>query len=375
MTQRKNKKIILLLGLGFFLLILIFIIRYFSLFWGIVVDKNINIKKDKEGAINVLLLGIGGGSHDGPNLTDTIILASINTEKNIVNLVSIPRDLYIPSFKGKINRVYAVAEEKEKGKGTLLSKSVINSVTGVRPDYVVVIDFSGFVKLVDLLGGIDVNVQNTLIDNEYPLAGFENELCNHTDDGIASFSAQIATGSATEPDIFPCRYNTLRVDAGLQHMNGDLALKFVRSRHAEGAEGTDFARSNRQQLVINAVRDKVLSLGTLANPIKVFGIIDILTGHITMDIEENEIDDFIKLAKNLKDAEITNHVLDIGDETTGRSGLLTHPDISEDYSYQWVLAPRLGRDNFSEIKEYIACITSGQLCEITEDGISKKPNN
>lgn len=369
MKQRKKKKIFLFVLLGIFIMVAIFVIRFFSLFWGVVVDKNIQIKKNEQGMVNILLLGIGGGAHDGPNLTDTIILASLDPKKNTVNLISIPRDLYVPALKGKINRVYSDGEEKGKGNGILLVKSAINSVTGIKPDYAVVIDFSGFVKLVDLLGGIDVVVKNPLTDYEYPVTGLENELCGYEEDGIASFSAQIATGSATEPEIFPCRYETLHVDAGEVHMDGEFALKFVRSRHAIGEEGTDFARSARQQAVINAVRTKVLSLGTLTNPVKIFGIIDILTDHIKMDIAENEIDDFIKLAQKMKDARITNYVLDMGDERSSRPGLLIHPDISEEYGFQWVLAPRLGRDDFSEIKEYIMCIILGKNCEVTEEAV------
>lgn len=375
MKQRKKKKIFLLVLLGALIIVAIFVIRFFSLFWGVVVDKNIQIKKNEQGMVNILLLGIGGGAHDGPNLTDTIILASLDPKKNTVNLISIPRDLYIPALKGKINRVYSDGEEKGKGNGILLVKSAINSVTGIKPDYAVVIDFSGFVKLVDLLGGIEVIVKNPLTDYEYPVTGLENELCGYEEDGIASFSAQISTGSATEPEIFPCRYETLHVDAGEVHMDGELALKFVRSRHAIGEEGTDFARSARQQAVINAVRTKVLSLGTLTNPVRIFGIIDILTDHIKMDIAENEIDDFIKLAQKMKDARITNYVLDMGDERSSRPGLLIHPDISAEYGFQWVLAPRLGRDDFSEIKEYIMCIILGKNCEVTERAvIVSEPN-
>ncbi len=375
MKQRKKKKIFLIVFLPISILIVLIIIRFFSLFWGVVVDKNIHIKKNEQGVINILLLGIGGGAHDGPNLTDTIILASLDPKKNTVNLIAIPRDLYVPALKGKINRVYSDGEEKGKGKGILLVKSAINSVTGIKPDYVVVIDFSGFVKLVDLLGGIDVMVKNPLTDYEYPITGSENELCGYEQDSIASFSAQIATGSATEPEIFPCRYETLHVDAGDIHMDGELALKFVRSRHAIGMEGTDFARSARQQAVINAVRSKVLSLGTLTNPVKIVGIIDILTDHIKMDIAENEIDDFIKLAQKMKDAKITNYVLDMGDERVARPGLLVHPDISEEYGFQWVLAPRLEGNDFSEIKEYITCIVLGKVCEVTKNAvIVSEPN-
>ena len=98
MKQRKKKKIFLLVLLGALIIVAIFVIRFFSLFWGVVVDKNIQIKKNEQGMVNILLLGIGGGAHDGPNLTDTIILASLDPKKNTVNLISIPRDLYIPAL-------------------------------------------------------------------------------------------------------------------------------------------------------------------------------------------------------------------------------------------------------------------------------------
>lgn len=370
MVDRKTstkKKIYLALGAIVLIFVIAFVVRYFSLFWGVVVDRKIDVVKAKNGNVNILLLGIGGGRHDGPNLTDTIILASVNPSKNTVNLVSIPRDLYVQSIKSKVNRAYSDGEEEE-GKGMLLARAAIDSITGVRADYVVVVDFSGFIKLVDLLGGIDVNVQNTLDDYAYPDEGKENELCGVTEDGIASFSAQIATGSATDADIFPCRFIHLHVDKGLQHMDGELALKFARSRHALGGEGSDFARSKRQQLVIDAVRNKVLSLGTLANPVKVIGMINILQGNIHTDIPENKLDDFIKLAQKMKDAKIGSAIIDEGNPGENRLGLLINPPLV-DYGGQWVLVPRSG--NFLEIREYVACVFSGAVCEVTETGIKK----
>lgn len=350
------------------IIIVVLLIRYFSLFWGLTVDRKVDVKQTKEGSTSILLMGKGGGSHDGPDLTDTIMLASLNPEKNTVDLISIPRDLYVKSMGRKINSAYVIGEEKEK-KGMLYTKAVVASVTGVKPDYAVIIDFSGFEKLIDLLGGIDVQVENTLIDNAYPTEGKERELCGVTEDGLASFSAQIATSSATESEIFPCRFEVLQVKEGAQHMNGELALKFVRSRHALGQEGSDFARSKRQQSVINAIREKVLSLGTLANPLKVVGIIGILKDNIATDIQEQEYDDFIKLAQKMKGAKITSYVLDTGDIERGRYGLLVNPPLDESVGFQWVLSPRIGVGDYSEIKEYISCVLSGKTCEITETGV------
>jgi polyisoprenyl-teichoic acid--peptidoglycan teichoic acid transferase len=367
----KRKK--LLWGIGIILLILLITLALKTLpfLWGVFVDKNINIKKTREGDINVLLMGIGGGIHEGPDLTDTIILASVHPGKNRVDLISIPRDLYIKSLGKKINHAYSMGQNGGD-KGILVARSTVNFVTGVRPDYVFVIDFSGFVKLVDLLGGVDVNVENTLDDYAYPVEGKEQELCGATEDGIASFSAQIATGSATEFDFFPCRFDYFHVEEGFNRMDGELALKFVRSRHALGAEGTDFARSRRQQLVIDAIRNKVLSLGTLANPVKIVGIINIIKGNIFTDIPEDQYDDFIKLAQKMKGAKITNYVIDQGDFYKGTYGLLENPPLI-DYYGQWVLIPRVGVSNFSEIKEYVACILSGKECMVSKTGIETIP--
>lgn len=371
MVKKKRKNILLGALIITGILVVIFLIRFFDVWWGLLFNKGIDIKKNESGIVNILLLGIGGGTHDGPNLTDTIILASINPEKNTVNLISIPRDVYVPNLGSKINKAYAVGQGKNK-QGIALVGSAIHAISGVKPDYTVVIDFSGFVKLIDLLGGIDVQVENTLDDYEYPVTGLEDALCDYTEDAIASFSAQIATGSATEPEIFPCRYSHLHVEEGLQHMDGELALKFARSRHAIGREGTDFARSRRQQLVIDAVRNKVLSLGTLTNPVKIIGMINILASNINMNIEESEYDDFIKLAQKMKDAKISNYVIDAGDIRDERSGLLINPAPTEELGYQWILSPRVGANDFSEIKEYIACILSGKVCEVAEEGILSK---
>ncbi len=362
-----KRKIAIGIGIIAFLLLLVFLIKLLPIFWGVFVDKKINVTKSGDGTVNILLMGIGGGTHEGPNLTDTIILANINPLNNTIHLVSIPRDLYINSLHSKINAAYATGQG-EGNKGILLARSALASVTGVRPDYVVVVDFSGFVRLVDLLGGIDVRVQNTLDDYAYPIEGKENALCGATQDSLATLSAQIASGSATEFDLFPCRFMHLHVNQGLQHMDGSLALKFVRSRHALGAEGSDFARSKRQQLVINAIRDKVFSIGTLANPVKVIGIATILGANIHTDIPEGQYDDFIKLAQEMKKAKIYSNVIDEGDSSQNRFGLLINPPLA-DYNGQWVLVPRSGSADYSEIKKYIKCLFAGNICQITKNSV------
>lgn len=330
-------------------------------------NQKIQLKRETSGNINILLLGRGGGTHDGPDLTDTMILLMINPTKNTADLISIPRDLWIPDLHAKINSAYATGQEKNQG--ILLTKAVVEKVTGQNIDYAVVIDFSGFVKLVDYIGGIDVDVARTLDDYAYPIDGKEKDTCGHTEEEMVDLSAQIATGSASESDLFTCRYKHLHVDQGRQHMNGELALEFSRSRHALGPEGTDFARSRRQQEVISAIKTKVLSLGIILNPVKVFGIFNILKSNIDTDIKIGEFDDFINLARKMQKATIESFVIDYGDSYQKRPGLLINPPPSVDKQFQFILTPRLGDSNFSEIHDYIACVSKGLICTITETGL------
>lgn len=362
---RKNKLIIIIVGI-FLLAIVVFFLDKF------VINKKIDLKKNQTGNINILLLGIGGGTHEGPNLSDTIIFASINPSKNRANLISIPRDLWIPDLNGKINQAYSLGQKKNK-QGILLSRAAVGKVVGQNIDYVIVIDFSAFVKLIDYLGGVDVKVARTLDDYAYPIEGKERDACGHTEAEVASLSAQIATASAQELESFPCRYKHIHFAKGTIHMNGEEALEFSRSRHGINGEGSDFARSARQQEVIAAVKEKTLSLGIILNPIKVFGIFNILRDNINTNIQISEFDDFINLAQKMQGAKISNYVIDFGDQGAGRLGLLSQPLPTADRGFQSILIPRVGDGNFSEIHDYIACIVGDHLCEISDDGIIKDP--
>ncbi len=371
---KRNKKlfVILLAALGIIILgqILLIGIKYSPVLFQLAFDRDVSLKKSNDN-INVLLLGIGGGKHEGPNLSDTIIFASINQTNNKITLVSIPRDFWVPDLDAKINTAYATGEEKRKGGGLLLSKAVVSKIVGQPIDYALRVDFAGFVKAVDMVGGLDIEIENTLDDYVYPVEGKEDASCGRSEEEIASFSATIATASATSSAeeavalFFPCRYQYVHFGKGQNHLNGIEALQFVRSRHALGIEGTDFARSIRQQKVIKAFKDKVLSLGTLLNPAKVLGLYSILENSIDTDVKREEFDDFIRLAQELKSVNIKSAVLDFGDLATGREGLLVNPAPSKDYNFAWVLAPRVGNGDFSEIQEYVACEIKTGDCKVS----------
>lgn len=243
------KKIIVLIILGVFLFILAKGIvaagRFMkdtglsaTLLARLVFDGGAELKSSGN-RTNLLILGIGGGDHAGADLTDTIMVVSMNNKDRSMSLVSIPRDIWNDSLKDKINSAYHYGEEKQVGGGLTLAKATIEDVVGMPVHYALVIDFSGFKSAIDLVGSIDVKVPKAFTDPDYPIAGRENDTC---------------PGDPKNR----CVYETIHFDAGMQHMDGERALKYVRSRHAEGDEGSDFARGKRQQDVLVALKEKIM---------------------------------------------------------------------------------------------------------------------
>lgn len=372
LSKMHKKRPLIVVGIFVAILAIFFIAKtasFYPFLFQLFFDKGVNLKQT-DNRTNILVLGIGGGNHDGPNLTDTIILASLDEEASKVTLSSIPRDLWFPDLNGKdkkINNAYADGESKRKGGGIPLAKAAVSKITGQRVDYAVRIDFSGFVKAVDIIGGLDVNVENTFDDYEYPISGKENDPCGKTEEDLLALATMSAEQQVSD---LPCRYKHLHFDKGLNHMDGQTALEFVRSRHAIGDEGSDFSRSKRQEKIINAFKEKVLSAETLINPAKILNLYSVLKDSIDTDIKQEEFDDFIRLAQKMSKAKIKSAVIDIGDEKVSRHGLLIHPLITSEFNYEWVLIPRIGSGNFAEIQKYITCEIESENCPI-----SKVPSN
>lgn len=324
--------------LTIFLIILLPIIYFLLPIFRITKDfvtTPININKETlkstNGRTNILLLGIGGGTHDGPLLTDTMIVASIPASPSAVTLISIPRDIYLDSLQNKINYAYVAG-------GLVSSKAVASEVTGLPIHYGIRIDFSAFQQIIDTLGGVDINVERTLDDYQYPIQDKIDDTCGFTPQDLES---RIATSSADELyKSFPCRYEHLHFDPGPTHMNGSTALKFVRSRHAEGDEGTDFARSKRQELLITAIKNKVFSADTFLSPKKIELIYNIVKNNIDTDFNPSDSGDLLNLALKYKSASIKSLALD--------TNLLYNPPID---SRGWILIPRSG--NWDEIHQFL----------------------
>lgn len=367
MVEKKTltrKKVLILIGVILLIFIGIFrtqISHVATFLFGITIDKTIDLVK-KDQSFNILVMGKAGGTHDGPELTDTIILANVDVEDKKVNMFSIPRDLWVPDLNAKINSSYqrGLKDNKELD----LARDSIEQITGQKVDYVLVLDFEGFTKLIDHLNGIDVSVENSFTDNEYPITGKEDDTCGKSEEELEA----LATASS-QLEAFPCRYKSISFTQGVQDMDGETALEFVRSRHGSNGEGSDFARSKRQQQVISALREKVFSLGVILNPVKVIGIFNILKDNIDTDIDIEKVDDFIKLANKMQGGQIKSYVIDDGNKSEERYGLLKNPPITNEYRYQYVLIPRLGNGKFEEVHEYVQCILDGKDCLVGESAL------
>ncbi|MBI2022623.1 LCP family protein [Candidatus Daviesbacteria bacterium] len=342
-----------------------------------------NPLKSTDDRVNVLLLGNAGGMHDGPYLTDSIIVASYHLKANNVTLISIPRDLWVDSAKAKINALYALRQKN--GNALKYTEDKIDDLIGIPIHYGVRLDFRGFEKAIDTVGGVEVDVSKTFDDYNYPLAGKENDLCGLVEKEVDLTADQIKALNVTEdklnpilpqPSVFPqpspsdpnaprkfrvlidpdnkiateasafkCRFEHIHFDQGKIVMDGATALKFVRSRMGTNGEGSDFARSKRQQLVIQSFREKALSLKTLTNPKTVVDLIGAMGESVETDIPIERFADFYGVSRKIK--EVKNLVL--GDLGKGKSVL--YPPPSSDFGGAYVLIPP--ENDFSKIQNFI----------------------
>lgn len=351
-----------------------------------------NEYKSSNNRVNILLLGIAGGTHDGSNLTDTIMVASYNLKTNRVDLFSLPRDLWLPALKSKANAVYEIGLSQNNGLG--FSKTIIGNILAIPIHYALRIDFRGFTQAVDVLGGIDVYVDKSFDDYNYPIEGKENDLCGFEEKEIdfseeqakqlniepgkkkvfVSTDGKIATDSGQEDQgakYFSCRYEHINFKAGMIHMDGDTVLKYVRSRHGSNGEASDFARSKRQQTMIESIRKKVLSVETLVDPKKISDLIKAFGKGLDTDISIKEAVAFYKLSKKLDNTH--TFVLDDSPKQNlpnNRTSLLIHP-LASDYGGAYVLISQ--DDDFSIIQGYVRKVLTGEIQD--EATTAARPRN
>jgi anionic cell wall polymer biosynthesis LytR-Cps2A-Psr (LCP) family protein len=288
--------------------------------------KPINEANPEKGIYNVLLLGYGGGGHDGSMLTDSIIVVHVDTNSKKVSFISVPRDLWIPGGR-KVNAEGSINGFQNVG-------SMITSITGLPINYYVSVDFGGFVKIIDDLGGITVQVPATFDDAFYPIKGEENNVCGKTEDEIFQLKNKYS-GFDLEKQ-FTCRYEHLHFDEGPTNLDGTTAMKFVRSRHGD----SDFGRSLRQIAVLSGIGNKLISF-QIAN--KFNSIVDTLSRIVRTDLDGGTIKSLISVLGDPK-AYSTKQIQLTTDNVLNQS---------KSNDGQFILVPRSGNFDFSEIKNYI----------------------
>jgi LCP family protein required for cell wall assembly len=271
---------------------------------------------------NILLMGYGGPGHDGPYLTDSMMLVSLLPKTHQMVLISLPRDLWvrIPAFRdrtydGKLNEAYEIGIDDaswlnkrpeytgRRTAGGDLAASVVGTVTGLQVDYWVGVDFKAFEDVVNALGGIDVTVDQVLHDTQFP------------------------RGETTA-------YMTVHVNAGPQHLSGERALQFARSRYSTN----DFDRSKRQQKILLAVRERTLSLDAIP---RLLGLFDAIQKNVITNFTVPDLRIMADQVKMQREEDIHRIAIDNTNllrESTSRIG-------------QYILLPR--DKSFAALREYL----------------------
>lgn len=236
---------------------------------------------EEEGRVNIMLIAIGGEGHSGQNLADTIMVASIKPETGEVALLSIPRDLYVQvpeeDYWSKINAVHAYGESQKKDEGPKVLEKAVEEVTGLPIHYYGRVDFVAFKEIIDSIGGIDINIENTFFDYWHKIT-------------------------------FP---------AGTEHMDGERSLAYVRARYVEGPEGGDFKRAARQQQVLLALREKAFSVNTALDFSALNEILNSLSDNVRTSMQLWEMKRLYEIARSIDQSTVHSSVY-----TTGPTGVL-----------------------------------------------------
>jgi LCP family protein required for cell wall assembly len=265
---------------------------------------------------NFLILGLDPRDDklEKTEVTDTIILASLNTQNSQFTLISLPRDLWDYQNDFKINHIYQ--ESQTKDNSFTYIKDNYSRLTGQKIDKVIIITTQNLIDFVNLIGGVNLYLENGFVDKEFPNESYINN------------------PSSTIP-----MYKTVEFPQGWITINDSNVTEFVRSRKSSDdvkSGGTDLARIQRQQLLIEAIIDKVKSkefLQNTSNLIKLYNF-----WH--QDIDHNIADSFLlslffKMGDNLKEIYLNKIDIPVGENS--QDGIIYHP--TKFINRQWVFIP------------------------------------
>lgn len=287
---------------------------------GIITNEIVPLKGEREGRTNVLLLGIDKEA----SLTDTIILMSFYHQEKKIVTVNIPRDLYVNDgfITEKINAIYPAAKARRPQSKSYASNflaNFLNEELDIPIHYWATINFQGLVDIIDALGGVQVKVENYFQDCEYPKMDYSGYL--------------------------PCQ----TFKPGLQTMDGNRALIYARSRKSlDNNEGTDFARSRRQSILIQAILNKIKSLG-LGNLGKINSYLQILEKNVLTNASSQEI---LSGINKLRSLEIQNNFEKVVWDTENTKFLCDGTNDFGSYVITYCDGSYLGdQNNFSKDKQ------------------------
>ena len=262
--------------------------------------------------VNFLLLGAPGEGWDAPDLTDTILIARFDQTTDRIYLFSLPRDLLvkIPNQDAwtKINALYAYYKNL-KGQEFDALKQTVQEITGLEINNYIFIDLALVKQVVDLLDGVNILVTKDIYDTAYPGP-------NHS-------------------------FETFEIKTGWRYLDGATALKYIRSRQST----SDFDRVTRQQQVLQALKQKALTLnfwdiGTFLNLYQEF------SRHVKTDLSLLQMGNFWQQVKNVSGQNVIRQEISPSEFLVSRQMVLGQDTAS-------VLIPRAGQGNYEEIKKYI----------------------
>ena len=281
----------------------------------------------QDGRKNILLLGgdeiVGRDSSQGV-LTDTILIASISLDEGDVVLLSIPRDLWIPSYRTKINALHYYGEQEAQRAleaipdleddeldaiRTSLLHEVLDQLTGLEMHHTVFLSLDDVADVVDLVEGVEVYVERSFVDERFPRSGVD-------------------VSTETDPLVL---YETIQFEQGMQEMNSEQVLQFLRSRNSvDEIEGSDLGRIARQQAVFEALARKVLHPNTLFSAVRLGKLFAFYADRYESSISIEEIFSVLSYFAHIEPSpEIMVRSIEIPIEAGKAEGLLYTPPISK----------------------------------------------
>lgn len=295
--------------------------------------KPVPLKGQDEGRVNILLAGnsTDDAGHGGAELTDSVMLMSVNTRDNNAFMLSIPRDMWvdIPGLGyNKLNSANTVSDFSEDGyfKGGMGSlQKVVEENFGVKAHYYALVNYSAFKEAVNSVGGIDVTIQSEDQRGLY------------------------------DPSFRDFEGGPLKLPNGVNHLDGQTALNLARARGDpfNGVSGTygfnesDFDRTKHQRMMMLGLKDKALSMNVLSNPVKIGELMDSVGNNVKTDFKINELASLYYLMKKVKSEDIQSLSLNHADG----QNLLSNYTTSTGQS---ALVPAAGVDDYSQIQKYLA---------------------